>query len=58
MAEICGVEDLSVKLRQRRLRWFEHVKSAEEGVLGKVARGGGDESLGVTGSRKAYEKVE
>ena len=23
---MCGVEDLSVKLRQRRLRWFGHVK--------------------------------
>ena len=26
VAEMCGVEDLSVKLRQRRLRWFGHVK--------------------------------
>ena len=29
VAEMCGVEDLSVKLRQRRLRWFGHVKRAE-----------------------------
>ena len=28
---MCGVEDLSVKLRQRRLRWFGHVKRAEGG---------------------------
>ena len=28
VAEMCWVEDLSVKLRQRRLRWFGHVKRA------------------------------
>ena len=26
VAEMCGVEDLSFKLRQRRLIWFGHVK--------------------------------
>ena len=34
--DICGVEDLSVKLRQRRLRWFEHVKRAEGSLLKEV----------------------
>ena len=34
---MCGVEDLSVKLRQTRLRWFGHVKRAG-GMLGE---GGG-----------------
>ena len=29
VAEMCWVEDLSVKLRQRRLRWFGHVKRIE-----------------------------
>ena len=33
---MCGVEDLSVKLRQRRLKWFGHVKRAEMGVVGEV----------------------
>ena len=28
VAEMCGVEDLSIKIRQRRLRWFEHVKKS------------------------------
>ena len=32
VAEMCGVEDLSVELRQRRLRWFGHVKRAGGGV--------------------------
>ena len=32
----CGAKDLSVKLRQRRLRWFGHVKRVEEGVLREV----------------------
>ncbi len=36
VAEMCGVEDLSVKLRTRRLRWFGHVKRAREGALGEV----------------------
>ena len=43
VAEMCGVDDLSVKLRQRRLRWLEHVKRAERGVLvevGEVRVGG------------------
>ena len=29
VAEMCGVEDFSVNLKQRILRWFEHVKRAE-----------------------------
>ena len=54
VAEICGVDDLSVTLRQRRLRWFEHVKRAEGGMLGVVrkVRVGGDgrqEGLGKSG---------
>ena len=40
MAEMCGVEDFSVKLKQRRLRWFGHVKRAEVGVLGEVEKVG------------------
>ena len=28
VAEMCGVEDLSVRLKQRRLRWFGDVKYA------------------------------
>ena len=47
---MCGVEDLSIKLRQRRLRWFGHVKRAEGGVLGEV---GGGESWGETAGMKA-----
>ena len=36
VAKMCEVEDLSVKLRQRRLRWFGHVKRGEKGVLAEV----------------------
>ncbi len=36
MAEICGVEDLSAKLRQRRLRWLGHVERAGGGALNEV----------------------
>ena len=43
---MCEVEDLSVKLRQRRLRWFGHVKSIGGGV-------GGGESWAMTASKKA-----
>ena len=52
---MCRVEDLSVKLRQRRLRWILHVKRGERGVLGDVGEvrvGGGDigqEGLGKSG---------
>ena len=36
--EMCRVEALSVKLRQRRLRWYTygHVMKAEGGVLNEV----------------------
>ena len=34
--DMCRVEDLSVKLKQRRLKWFRHVKRAEGGMLGEV----------------------
>ena len=33
---MCGVEDLSVKVRQRRLRWFGHVRRAEGSLLNEV----------------------
>lgn len=33
VAEMCGVQDLAVRLRQRRLRWFGHVERAEEGNM-------------------------
>ena len=37
---MCGVEDLSVKVMQIRLRWFGHVESAQgRGVLGDVRVG-------------------
>ncbi len=36
VAEMCGVEDLSAKLRQRRLRWFGHVERAGGGALNEV----------------------
>ena len=44
VAEMCGVEYLSVKLRQRRLKWFRDMKRAERGVMdevGEVRVGGG-----------------
>ena len=48
VAYIYEVEDLTVKLRQRRLRWFGHVKKAEGGVLGEVGkvRVGGRQTAG------------
>ncbi len=36
VAEMCGVEDLSVKLRKKRLRWFGHMERAREGALSEV----------------------
>jgi hypothetical protein len=33
VAEMCGVDDLAVKIRQGRLRWFGHVRRAEEGSV-------------------------
>ena len=42
----CGLEQLDVEIRRRRLRWFEHVKRREEGdCLGEVLR------MDVTGNR-------
>ena len=34
--EMCRVEDLSVKVRQRRLRWFGHVRRARGSLLNEV----------------------
>jgi len=34
--DMCGVEDLSVKLRQRRLRWFGQVRRAEGSLVKEV----------------------
>ena len=36
VADMCGLEDLSAKLRKRRLTWFGHVKRAEGGLLLEV----------------------
>ncbi len=36
VAEMCGVEGLSFKLRKRRLRWFDRMERAREGVLSEV----------------------
>ncbi len=33
VAQMCGVKDLSAKLRQRRLRWFGHVERVGGGTL-------------------------
>ena len=30
--ESCGMEDLRVRMRRTRLRWFGHVKRREESV--------------------------
>ena len=46
VAEMCGVEDVAVKIRQRRLRWYGHVRrSQEESILREV------EELAVGGRR-------
>ena len=34
--EMCGVEDLSVQVRQRKLRWFGHIRRAEGSLLNEV----------------------
>ena len=55
VAEMCGVEDLSVKLRQKRLRiWFGYVKMKEGGVLDEV----GKVRVGGDGRQEGLEKVE
>ncbi len=36
VAEMCGIEDLSAKLRQRRLTWFGYVERAGGGALNEV----------------------
>ncbi len=36
VAEMCGMEDLSVKLMKRRRRWFGHVEMARGGALCEV----------------------
>ncbi len=48
VAEMCGAEDLSVKLRKRKLKWFGHVIRAREGVLSEVReiRVGGRQPVG------------
>ena len=53
----CGVEDLSVKLKQRKLRWFGHhihVKREEGGVLGEV----GEVRVGGDGQQEGLGKIE
>ncbi len=45
VAEMCGVEDLSAKLRQRRLRWFGHAERAGGGALNEVWDGDRREDL-------------
>jgi hypothetical protein len=45
----CGVEELEVELRRRRLRWFGHVARVEEGSvlrLAEVLQVGGRRPLG------------
>ena len=34
--DMCGVVDLSVKVRQRRLRWFGHIRRVEGSLLNEV----------------------
>ena len=34
--DMFGVEDLSVKVMQRRLKWFGHVRRAESSLLNEV----------------------
>ncbi|MPC49719.1 hypothetical protein E2C01_043531 [Portunus trituberculatus] len=36
VAEMCGVKDLSVELRKRRLRWFGHMRRVAGRVLNEV----------------------
>ena len=33
------MEDLSTKVRQRRLRWFEHIRKAKGSLLSEVEEG-------------------
>ena len=37
VARRCGLPDLESRLRQRRLRWFGHVKRAEADIIGEVS---------------------
>ena len=53
---MCGVDNLSVKLRQRRLRWVGHVKRVEGGCW--VRWGRWELIRGTTASRMAYGKLK
>ena len=46
--DMCGVEDLSVRVMQRRLRWFGHVRRAEGSLLNELeeVRIGSRQSVG------------
>ena len=53
---MCGVEDLSVKLRQRRLRWFELVTREEGDVLDEVGEVTVKEQWPAGGPRKKWSE--
>ncbi len=57
VGEMCRVEDLSVNLGKRRLRWFGHVEKAKEGALSEVRemRVGGRRPVGRP--RKKWSEV-
>ena len=57
VVEMCAVEDFSVKLRQRTLWWFGHVKRAGGGVLGEVGDNGWWEGLGNSVLIEGYELI-
>ncbi len=43
---VCGVEDLSARLRQRRLRWFGHIERMGNEVFVKKCMGTDEQTDG------------
>ena len=36
VARLCGIPELPIRLRQKRLRWFGHVRRATDNIIGEV----------------------
>jgi len=58
VAERCGLKMIPVKLRQKRLQWFGHVRRETENGGRSVENSGRNESIGEEESRKSTENLK